>query len=937
MSQQPSADVAAVLAALEVFSSATDKTSIARANNWLQDFQHSPEAWATANVLLLSPDVAPPARLFAAQTFRAKVTFDMSQVPAAQLLPLRDTLITALRGCAQGPRTVITQLCLALSGLALQLPQWENVVQSMHDTFGRDPASVPVLLEFLTVFPEELSGNSKIPVSNEEYSERMPKLLTEQADRVLELLTVYIQSSGVTSQIQSQVFQCLRSWVNAGEVIATTLAETPLLEFAFAALASDELFDSAVNVICDLIHETQELEENMSVIHLIVPRVIALRPLLATYKEDSDRIRGYSRIFSEAGETYRILILQTPETFLPIVEAIAECTAYPDLDIVPITFPFWWRLAQSIGKRPAVPPVLVEAYSALVEIIIRHLHFPSNPENMSNQEADDFRSFRHVMGDTLKDCCHVLGTDKCLTRAYEMITTALAASGGDASRISWQDIEAPLFSMRSMGAEIDPTDEQVIPKIMDLLPSLPGHPRVRYAALLVVSRYTEWTSMHPSYIPFQLQYISTGFDDTDPEVPAAAGVAMKYLCKDCKRHLVSFLPQLHSFLNGVGGKLNQEDTLQIYEAVAYVVSSMPLEEATQSLRSFSTDILAKIATVLNKTTAPTKDELQLIVDCLEHLETMLHVVKGFGEELPANCRSTCEEAWALFDTLIAKHGDHYGIADKATRVLRYGLELFGSAVLPMAQNVLSRMGTSFEANGLSGYLWITGKVIGRFGHEENPVLREAFRQAYESATAKVLSLLQQQPASEIPDVVEDYIRLILQMVDFTPDILFLSPAFSASFGAAVTGLTLVQMDICFLALDFLRIVVTHDALSPGGTAPPKFPLYAQAIRDVFSKQGFGLLGCLLTGFVGDFDEDTTSSVVTIFRTVSALWPTEITSWLPSIIEQLPASLPAAVRQQFLTDFNKAMAARDLDNVKNAAIVLHRASRRIKARRRDGIQ
>jgi Exportin 1-like protein len=95
----------------------------------------------------------------------AQVTFDLSQVPVGHHLQLRDTLLTALRGCAQGPRTVITQLCLALAGLALQAPQWENVVQNMYDMFGRDPATVTVLLEFLTVFPEELSGNSKIPVS----------------------------------------------------------------------------------------------------------------------------------------------------------------------------------------------------------------------------------------------------------------------------------------------------------------------------------------------------------------------------------------------------------------------------------------------------------------------------------------------------------------------------------------------------------------------------------------------------------------------------------------------------------------------------------------------------------------------------------------------------------------------------------------------------
>ena len=402
----------------------------------------------------------------------------------------------------------------------------------------------------------------------------------------------------------------------------------------------------------------------------------------------------------------------------------------------------------------------------------------------------------------------------------------------------------------------------------------------------------------------------------------------------------------------MGSKLNQEDTLQIYEAVAYVMSSMPMEEAAQSLKTFSTDILSKIHAIINKPTVATKDELQLLVskhtmfpphticilhsdlllDCLEHLEAMLHVVKGFGEMLPATCQDTCEEVWALFDTLIAKYGQHYNVGDRATRVLRYGLDLFGPASLPITQHVLSRMTTSFEAHGISGYLWIIGKVIGRFGNEEDPAMRDAFRQTYESVSSKMVLLLQQQAAREIPDgnafsflrlrtiaygtiiiviVVEDYIRLLLQMVDFAPDILFTSPAFPASFGSAVAGSTLVQIDICYLALEFLRVVLTHDALSPptgaGGVAvvpPPKFPIYAQAVRNVFSEQGFNLLGCLLTGFVGDFDEETTSQVVTIVRTISAVWPTEITAWLPSVVERLPSTIPLTVKEQFLADFNK---------------------------------
>ena len=460
------------------------------------------------------------------------------------------------------------------------------------------------------------------------------------APKVADLLAMYLQAPGAfvllismvrcvqrhalgaTFTVQTQVFNALSSWLAAGEIPAMSLLNSPLLPYAFQALASDDLFDSAVTAVCDLIHETQEVDENMPVIEVIVPFVIALRPKLVNFKDDSEKIRGFARIFAEAGEAYRGLLLHHPETFFPIVEAIGECSAYPDLDIVPITFNFWMRLAQSIGKKSSVSPPFLDAYKALMGVIIRHLHFPADISTLTGQEAENFRSFRHVMGDTLKDCCCVLGTEQCLSAAYELITNGLARG----PNVSWQEIEAPLFAMRSMGAEVDSNDDKAVRKIMDLIPSLPPHPRVRYAALLIISRYTEWINKHPEYIPYQLQYISAGFEDSDQEVNAAAGQALKYLCQDCRRvrrpppssatslsrpgsqHLVEFLPQLHSFLASMGSKLAQDDKVQVYEAIAYVISAMPMEQAAQSLRTFSLDILGRVHGLAAKPIA-TKEEL----------------------------------------------------------------------------------------------------------------------------------------------------------------------------------------------------------------------------------------------------------------------------------------------------------------------------------------
>jgi transportin-3 len=331
--------------------------------------------------------------------------------------------------------------------------------------------------------------------------------------------------------VQSQVFRCVKSWLRAGELSPTELAQSPLFGFSFDALATEQLFDAAVEVICDIIHETQEVDDFLPVIEQITARLIAIKPKLAEVGDDSDAMRGYTRIFAEAGETYRTLIVAHIETFQPIVEAILECASYSDLDVVPITFQFWYHLAMTArSRRDSVSPVIADVYQRLTGIMIDHLRFPTDFDELPAQERDEFRDFRHIMGDTLKDCCYVLGSSLCLSRTYEMIMKIL---GAPASNQAWQDIEAPLFAMRSMGAEIPPTDEEVVPRIMELVVRLPAHPKVRYAATLVVSRYTEWVALHPAYIPGLLEYISTAFDDSDKEVVAAAGQALRFLCKDC--------------------------------------------------------------------------------------------------------------------------------------------------------------------------------------------------------------------------------------------------------------------------------------------------------------------------------------------------------------------------------------------------------------------
>lgn len=924
----------AVLAALQALCHDPSPAAKAQANDALQRFQRTQEAWSTANELLLAQELPLESRLFAAQTFRAKVTFDLESLAVADRVALRDRLLHALAMYARGPRVVQTQLCLALAALALQLSeeQWGRVVPGMIEQFGGSPETVGVLLEFLTVLPEEVATNARIPVDNATYHERVPLLLTAHAGTVLEVLAMYMHAQGVTGAIQATVFACLRSWLKAGEIAAAQLAETPLLDDTFSALASDELFDVVVDVACDVINETQELDENQRVIAALLPRIDALRPALAGAGEDEDKVRGLCRIFVQAGETYHTLVLPHRASMQPIAQAILECASYHDLDIVQITFRFWYLLSTHVHKAAAAGDEAAAPFQAmyaqLFAVVIRHLRFPDDDAELTGQERDDFRAFRHYMGDTLKDCCYVLGPETCLARSLQLIEAALSTDA------RWQDLEAPLFSMRSMGGQVDLRDEQVVPRILDLVPRLPPHPRLRYAGLLVLSRYTEWVERRPERIPDLLTYITAGLETEDRDIAAAAAQALDYLCQDCREHLVPFLPQLQSFFRSVREKLGVDDLMAVAEAIAHVIAAVrPTHAALAALAEFTKPLLENVQEVSLLPDAG-KPDLMRAADRMEQLAKVLQVVTAeLRAELPPECGATAQEAYAVLDALLARHAQVYFLSERTSALVRRALLFFRERAAPALPALLDRFASCFEVTGYSGYVWIVGKCIDQCAERAEPPLRAALASAFERVCTKVFAMLTASPPDELNDVLDDYLHTCLVTLHAAPGMLLLSPAFPHAFRSALASLQALSPALVGIATDLLRDLLAFHP-GPDGSTAPEAPAGTEAVAEVVNEHGFQLCCSTLVGLMTHFPPDTMPVVFAIFRTLAARFPQQLAQWLPPATEQLPPQvISAQERAQFLNAMDSALRTGHIDQVKASLVILYGASRKSRERAR----
>jgi|ERR1700722_8539918 len=156
-------------------------------------------------------------------------------------------------------------------------------------------------------------------------------------------------------------------------------------------------------------------------------------------------------------------------------------------------------------------------------------------------------------------------------------------------------------------------------------------------------------------------------------------------------------------------------------------------------------------------------------------------------------------------------------------------------------------------------------------------------------------------------VLDDYLRMLLPMATFAPDIFYEPSVFPMAFRTLMAALTLVHSDIVFQSLELARDILTHECLSPTSSQPPppKFPAYAAIIKTVIEKEGFEFVGFILTGLVGDFPEDSTTVVVSIVRALSATWSSQLLSWLPIILQQLPtSSTPNQTKTDFLSEVTR---------------------------------
>lgn len=620
-------------------------------------------------------------------------------------------------------------------------------------------------------------------------------------------------------------------------------------------------------------------------------------------------MKGVTRIFAEAGEAWVVLIARMPKDFRPLVEAVLECCLRDqDREAIAITFNFWFELKQyvTLDKYVEARALLADLFSQLVDIMIKHLQFPTPEGNDETdlfdgdrEQEDKFREFRHTMGDVLKDCCEAIGVTECLGKTFALIQHWGQTYGSQATATKvphWQELEAPLFALRAMGGMVSPEESTILPQVIPLLTTVPDHEKLKFQAIMALARYTEWTAQNPQVLEAQLNYVISGFNHKSPEVVQAAALAMRFLGTDCAKLLGDHIPQLQQFYDSVLDKLKASSQEEITEGVAAVVAVQPVSQTYASLKLFCDPVMNRI--VSHAEQAKDDESEKTVADYLGLITTFIQYVQPYvspNEENPAV--KYCKEVLPVLAGIAKHFTKSIPILERVCKCWRYMVMSYRTAMAPLLPELATAIAEGYQASKQGCFLWATDAVIREFSHGaefvDESTSDNVFNFFAQQATV-FFRILSDLDAIELPDMIEDFFRLASDAVRYYPVKTLTSNLAEPMVKASLTALTLQSNEPILAALHFLRDTLDFGFDMPpvsalGGNGQQRTPPEVQnAIKRILSSTGQEMVQRVMTGMMFSFPEDVYPDASSILLALFNIIPQGAAQWVGNTLQLLPA-------------------------------------------------
>ncbi|CAN1753557.1 Transportin MOS14 [Linum perenne] len=398
-----------------------------------------------------------------------------------------------------------------------------------------------------------------------------------------------------------------------------------------------------------------------------------------------------------------------------------------------------------------------------------------------------------------------------------------------------------------------------MPKIMSLLLELPDQPQLLQTVCLTIGAYSKWldtASDGLALLSSVIKVLLCGMG-TSEDSAAAAAVAFRHICDDCRKKLCGYFDDLfsiyHRAVSGEGAfKVTADDSLHLVEALSMVITELPPDQAKQALEKLCFPVVAPLQEIISQ--GPELFEKKHARELTVHIDRLAYIFRYVNH--PEAVADAIQRLWPLLKAIFDLRAWEMRTMESLCRACKYAI--FGSDP--------------------SCAFYLKNLIEALFSH-----------------TMCLLTNIED--FTHRPDIADDCFLLASRCMRYCPQLFIPSEAFPSLVDCAMIGVTVQHREASNSILTFLSDIFDLGKSSLGEQ-------FLSIRNNVIAPRGPTLTRILIASLTGALPSSRIETVTYTLLSLARSFGATVVDWGRDVISLIP---PTAVTDIERTRFLKALS------------------------------
>jgi transportin-3 len=305
----------------------------------------------------------------------------------------------------------------------------------------------------------------------------------------------------------------------------------------------------------------------------------------------------------------------------------------------------------------------------------------------------------------------------------------------------------------------------------------------------------------------------------------------------------------------------------------------------------------------------------------------------------------CQEIFPVLAKLVEAFSDFMPILERVCRCWRHMVHSYRSGILPLLPTLAENLSSGFAKTRQGCFLFASGSIVREFCNGTEHVddnTSDAIFSFYEQQTITFLTALSDLTPEELPDVIEDFFRLTIDVLLYYPVKTISCQYIKSILSAANTSLTLLKEEPLISTLHFFRDFLAYGtdrnpSSSVDGFDPNNPPEVQNAVKTLLSEEGSVITQRILTGMMYSFPRDCLPDASGVLLGLFQIMPEQTANWVAGTISMLPqGSVTPQESERLLGNIQQCVQAQEMRRVRTVLQDFTTSYRRRNVAPREGL-